>query len=64
MMIFIVGDDGLLITDLYEKPGFISIIEGSFTKLKKISCEEAEIYKENHIRVKFRLERIDKIPLK
>jgi len=55
-------DDGLLITDLYEKPGFVSVMGGSFTKPKEMSCEEAEIYKENHIRVKFGLERTDEMP--
>ena len=64
MMMPVVGDDGLLITDLYEKPGFVSVMGGSFTKPKEMSCEDAEIYKENHIRVKFGLERTDEMPPK
>lgn len=64
MMMPMVGDDGLLITDLYEKPGFVSVMGGMFTKPKEMSCEEAEIYKENHIRVKFGLERTDEMPPK
>ncbi|KAL9632463.1 MAG: hypothetical protein Q9164_005307 [Protoblastenia rupestris] len=64
MMMPMVGDDGLLINDLYEKPGFVSVMGGSFTKPKEMSCEDAEIYKENHIRVKFGLERTDEMPPK
>ncbi|KAG9236236.1 hypothetical protein BJ875DRAFT_457146 [Amylocarpus encephaloides] len=64
MMMPMVGDDGLLITDLYEKPGFVSVMGGSFNKPKEMSCEEAEIYKENHIRIKFGLERTDEMPPK
>ena len=59
-----VGDDGLLITHLYGKPGFVSVMGAAFTKPKEMSCEEAEIYKENHIQVKFGLERTDEMPPK
>lgn len=63
-MMPMVGDDRLLITDLYKKPGFVSVMGGSFTKPKEMSYKEAEIYKENHIQVKFRLERTDEMPPK
>lgn len=64
MMMPMVGDDGLLITDLYEKLGFVSVMGGSFTKPKGMTCEDAETYKENHIRAKFGLERTDEMPPK
>jgi hypothetical protein len=64
MMMPMVFNDGLLTVDLYEKPGFVSVIGGSLTKPKEMSYEEAEIYKENHIRVKFGLERSDEMPPK
>jgi len=64
MMMFIVRDDGLYITDLYEKPGFIFIIKGLFIKSKEIFYKEIEIYKENYIQVKFRLKKTDEMLLK
>ncbi len=63
-MMPMVGDGGLLISDLYEKPGFVSVMGGSFTKPKEMSCEDAEIYKENHIRIRFGLEKSDAMPPK
>lgn len=63
-MMPMVGDDGLLITDLYEKPGFVSVMGGSCTKPKEMSCEEAEIYKGNHNRIKFGLGGTDELPPK
>ncbi|TVY35196.1 hypothetical protein LSUB1_G005388 [Lachnellula subtilissima] len=64
MMPMVAGNDGLLITDLYEKPGFVSVMGGSLSKPKEMSCEDAEIYKENHIRGKFELEKTDEMPPK
>ena len=64
MMMPLVGDHGILINDLYEKPGFVSVMESSLSKPKEMSCEDAEIYKENHIRTKFGLERSDEMPPK
>ena len=59
-----VGDDGLVINDLHEKSGFVSVMGSAFTKPKEMSCEEAEIYRENHIRGKFGFERTDQMPPK
>lgn len=54
----------LLITDLYEKLGFVSVMGVSFTKPNDMSCYDAEIYKKNHIRVNFGLERTNEMPPK
>ena len=64
MMWTFVGDEGLTINELYDKPGFVSVMGSAFTKPKEMSCEEAEIYKENHIRSKFGFERTDEMPPK
>jgi len=60
----IVADDSLLIQENYEKPGFVIVFGGSLTKPKDMTFEEAEIYKENHIRGKFGLEKTDQMPPK
>jgi hypothetical protein len=64
MMMPMVGNDGLLITDMSEKPGFVSVIGGPLDKSKEMTHGEAEIYKENHIRGKFGLEKSDEMPPK
>ncbi|EPE30438.1 HIT/MYND zinc finger-like protein [Glarea lozoyensis ATCC 20868] len=64
MMMPSVFNDGLLTVDRYDKPGFVTIMGGSLTKPQEMSFEKAEIYKENHIRVKFGMERSDKMPRK
>jgi hypothetical protein len=53
MMGQFVTDDGLIVVENYEKPGFVSVYEVSLTKPKEMTYLEAEIYKENHIRGKF-----------
>lgn len=62
MMMPMVGDEGLLITDLHDKPGFVSVMGASLAKPKEITCEKAEIFKENYIRAKFGLEKSDEMP--
>jgi hypothetical protein len=59
-----VMDDGLLVMENHQKPGFVSVIGGSLTKPKEMTCQEAEIYKENHIRGKFGMEKSDQMPPK
>ena len=58
MMMPIVMDDGILVTES-EKPGYVSVIGGPLKKLKEMTFEQAEIFKENHIRSKFGLEKTD-----
>jgi hypothetical protein len=60
----VVADDGLLVLENYQKPGFVSVWGESFTKPKDMTCQEAEIYTKNHICGKFRLEKTDQMPLK
>lgn len=55
-------DDGLLVLENLQKPGFVSVIGGSLTKVKEMTCQEAEIYQGNHIRGKFGLELLDQMP--
>jgi hypothetical protein len=57
-------DDGLLVTENHQKPGFVSVIGGSLTKPKEMKCQEAEIYNENHMRGKLGLEKTDQMPPK
>lgn len=64
MMGQFVTDDGLIVVENYEKPGFVSVYEVSLTKPKEMTYLEAEIYKENHIRGKFGLEKTDQMPPK
>lgn len=64
MMGQFVLDDGLLVLENYQKPGFVSVVGGSLTKPKDMTCQEAEIYKENHIRGKFGLEKTGQMPPK
>ncbi|KAG4415746.1 hypothetical protein IFR04_011110 [Cadophora malorum] len=64
MMMPTVGQDGLLITDLHGKPGFVSVMGGLFKEPKEMSCEDGEIFKGNHIRLKFGLEKSDEMPPK
>lgn len=64
MMGQIVADDGLLVVENYQKPGFVSVLGGSLTKPKEMTYQGAEIYKENHIRGKFGLEKTDQMPPK
>lgn len=56
----IVMDDGILVTES-EKPGYVSVIGGPLKKLQEITFEQAEIFKENHIRSKFGLGKTDQI---
>jgi hypothetical protein len=60
----VVADDGLLVSENHQKPGVVSVFGGSLTKPREMTCEEAEIYKENHIRGKFGLEKADRMPPK
>jgi hypothetical protein len=53
MMGQFVTEDGLIVMEHYEKPGFVTVCGVSLTKPKDMTYLEAEIYKENHIRGKF-----------
>ncbi|KAL3422702.1 hypothetical protein PVAG01_06858 [Phlyctema vagabunda] len=53
-----VTNDGILVVENHEKPGFVFIIGGSLAKPKEMTFEEAEIFKENHIRSLRRAEHV------
>lgn len=59
-----IANDNVLICEHSDKPGIVSVFGGSLSKLTEMTLEEAEVYKENHIRGKFGLERTDEMPPK
>ncbi|KAG0645697.1 NADPH-dependent 1-acyldihydroxyacetone phosphate reductase [Hyphodiscus hymeniophilus] len=59
-----VTEDGLIILENYQKPGFVSVFGGALPKAKEMTCQEAEFYKENHIRGKLGMEKSDQMPSK
>lgn len=57
-----VANDGVLITDIPEKPGLAYVAGGTLGEGREMSLQEAELYKENHIRSKLGLERQEEMP--
>ncbi|KAF1948947.1 hypothetical protein CC80DRAFT_485288 [Byssothecium circinans] len=64
MMMPMVTDDGVLITQTPGKPGFAYVMGGALGKGREMSLPEAELYKDNHIRSKLGLERREEMPAK
>lgn len=62
MMMPVVDGESILITPLPEKPGFAYVIGDNLGEGREMPLEEAEIYKENHIRMCVGLERQDEMP--
>jgi MYND finger len=63
MMMPTVMDDGVLVTEMPEK-GVAYVAGGAIGKGREMSLQEAELYKENHIRSRFGLEQQGEMPLK
>ena len=55
-MMQMVANDGVLITDIPNKPDYVYVMGGTEGKREDMLREEAELYKENHLRSKLGLE--------
>ncbi|KAI1635874.1 hypothetical protein F4809DRAFT_612245 [Biscogniauxia mediterranea] len=64
MMMPMVANDAVLVFNVPEKPGFAYVAGGTLGKGREMSLQEAELYKENHIRSKMGLERREEMPPK
>lgn len=57
-------NDAILVLEIAEKPGFAYVMGGTFGKGQEMTVQNAELYKDNHIRSKLGLQTRGGMPAK